>query len=208
MLAQISALKVELNRLENVPFEQSNWEQLAREMQARQMQNGELQAAVDADVEANQSTPRWLRFPLATAASVFLVSALGIYLLFATPEVDPISEQYAQTPHVADSGFQLAGLMTRSRDLEQVLRGQGALTLSQATNSGNTPAATVSPTRSEQLVLYRLADIDSQIALLYESDTIDTDKRNQLWAQRVSVLESLILLRGEAQDSFSSARSM
>lgn len=123
---------------------------------------------------------RWLeRFPLATAATVFLAAALTIMLW--DPTAAPPGE--AGGPQVAADP--VARLMLRSRHLEGELFTRAAA-----------PAVTTS---SEQALMYAIADVDAQLNELYESGTPDPADRERLWRQRVMLLESLQeVQRGQA----------
>lgn len=124
--------------------------------------------------------PSWLqRFPLATAATVFLATALGIVLL--DPVLSPQDE--ANGPQVQDP---VAQLMLRSRSLESELFTRAS-------------APTVGSTSSEQALLYGIADVDAQLNALYEAGSPDPVERERLWRQRVALLESLAeVQRGQA----------
>ena len=124
--------------------------------------------------------PPWLqRFPLATAAGVFLAAALTIVLLNPVGEtVDP-----GNGPQVADP---VAQLMLRSQHLESELFSRAS-------------ASSLGGTSSEQALLFGIADVDAQLNALYESDVPDSAERERLWRQRVTLLESLEdVQRGQA----------
>ena len=116
---------------------------------------------------------RWLqRFPLATAATVFMAAALSIMLWNPTQPVDESS--VAAGPQVTDPVGQL---MLRSRRLEAELF---------------TPAtASAGFSSSEQALLYGIAEVDAELNALYESGSPDPAERERLWRQRVTLLESL-----------------
>lgn len=130
--------------------------------------------------ERTGQQPGWLqRFPLATAATVFLAAALTIVLW--NPRVGP--EQTANGPQVSDP---LAQLILRSQHLESELLTQAAA-----------PAPGSSPT--EQALVYGIADVDAQLNELYAAGSADPAARERLWRQRVMLLESLAdVQRGEA----------
>ena len=140
-LDKLRQLRSELRSLPDVPLDNEVWQQLLP--------------------PARKPSP-WLRFPLATAASVFFASVLGIYLLFGNPA--PGSNGFDQAGEYAavpadSSGLQLASLMRQSRDLEQRLH--GANPLSPASDFGGDPeTAATAPSAAEQMLLFRLADVD------------------------------------------------
>ena len=169
-----------------------------------------------------KSTPAlWMRFPWATAASVFLASALVMYAALNTSEVFTESQQntFASLdgkPSV--QGAQLAGLMVRSRDLELRLQGSSAWVTAAGANSNDEISTAASGAisgdvelgQAERVLMYRLADVDSQIARLYDEEVIDENQRLQLWSKRVTLLENLAALRGYAQSEYNenNSRSM
>ena len=138
-------------------------------------------AVWEAIQERTGGRPRsWLqRFPLATAATVFLATALGIVLL--DPVLSPQDE--ANGPQVQDP---VAQLMLRSRSLESELFTRAS-------------APTLGSNSSEQALLYGIADVDAQLNALYETGSRDPAERERLWRQRVALLESLAdVQRGQA----------
>lgn len=189
-LDRLRQVRSELRSLPDVPLDDEVWQQLLP--------------------PARRPSP-WLRFPLATAASVFFASVIGMYLLFGNTA--PGSNGFDQTGEYAavsadSNGLQLASLMRQSRDLEQRLH--GANPLSPASDlSGARQTAPAAPSAAEQMLLFRLADVDSQIARLYEAEQMDTARREALWTQRVDLLQSLVAVRGGSDPRmFEDMRSM
>ncbi len=186
-LAEIQALRAELGKLPDVPLEDELW--LSRMPPARRS--------------------AWLRFPLATAATVFLASALGIFMMAGglTPS-DP-EPSFAGASHVEPGGVRLASLMNQSRDLETRLASPAVsqgMRYAAETDAAARPAAV---TATERRLLYRLADVDAQIARLYEADAVDHNARVELWRQRVNLLESIVAARaGERPQASQEIRSM
>jgi len=123
----------------------------------------------------------WLqRFPLATAASVFLAAALTTILLW-NPRTEPL--ETGNGPQVVDP---VAQLMVRSQRLESELFTRAS-------------AGALTATSGEQALLYGIADVDAQLNALYEADDADAAERERLWRQRVMLLESLAdVQRGQA----------
>ncbi len=198
-LLRVKELRSELQALPNVPISDATWQR--------------LHALPQSGGAGAGGRGLWLRFPLATAASVFFASLLGIYLVFSgQPSGGVVGGQpqiAGATVHVEQSGLQLASLMNRSRDLE--MRLQGGQALSRVSGTSVTPArsAPPAPSRVERRLMGRLADVDAQLALMFESETEDPRQRERLWAQRVSLLESLVAVRGgEADARFEDGRSM
>lgn len=130
-------------------------------------------AAVWAAIQERTGKPSpWLqRFPVATAASVFLAAALTIMLWNPAAERNP----EATGPQIADP---LAQLVLQSQRLESELLTRAAA-----------PAVTASS--GEQALLYGIADVDAQLNALYEAGQSDPAERERLWRQRVMLLESL-----------------
>lgn len=159
-LERLQRLRAELNRLPPVTPPPAVWEA----------------------IQERTAQPRssWLqRFPLATAASVFLATALGIVLLdLARAPVDEPGGPVVQDP--------VAQLMLRSRSLESELFTRAS-------------APALGSTSSEQALLYGIADVDAQLNALYETGSRDPAERERLWRQRVALLESLAdVQRGQA----------
>jgi hypothetical protein len=190
-LDQIRGLGIQLNALPDVPVDDSVW----------------LPA-----MPVRKQRSVWLRYPMATAASVFFASVIGMFVLFGGPVSDignnasPV--QYTSIDSIDNSGAQLAGLMRQSRDLEQRLYGVNPLA-----QAADTPQTTYegmpAPTALEETLLFRLADVDGQIARLYDAADMDSAQRQALWLKRVELLESLVAIRsGDAARLFDNSRSM
>ena len=167
---------------------------------------GQLQGLPDVPVDddvwlAQLPKPKrsvWLRFPLATAASVCLTTALGIFWLAGGGPSDvPAQPSYATGSQIEPDGLRLAALMNQSRDLELRLAApttrqqQGIRQAAQNEPLQRSPAMSA----TERRLMYRLADVDAQIARLYEADAVDPNARVELWRQRVNVLESIAAVR-------------
>lgn len=150
-LAQLGRLKAELNALPPVTPDAAVWE-------AIQERTGGARAP-------------WLqRFPLATAASVFIAAALTIMLWNPTSEPGTPSGPQVQDP--------LAQLVLRSQRLESELVSRAA-------------APMLATSTSEQALVYGIADVDAQLNAMYETGDVDPQERERLWRQRVMLLESL-----------------
>jgi hypothetical protein len=120
-------------------------------------------------------------FPLATAAGVFLATAIGIIALVPN----------GTAPGGATSEPQIAGLMQRSRSLEAQV---------------SLPNPQVGWNSSQEALMYRLADLDLQLAALQESREGGAGaagmnrEEAELWAKRVQLLEDLReVQRGQAR---------
>ena len=150
------------------------------------------------EVPAEQSAS-FMRFPLATAAATFFVSAVLVFAI-AGGGLNLGGDDPAETVAVVSpAGSHLAGLMARSRDLEQQLYGQNSW-LNAGTTETAEPATDADPAgAAERQVLFRLADVDGQIAQLYESGNDQQDLRIALWSRRVELLENLVVMRAAAR---------
>jgi len=138
-----------------------------------------------AEISQSQVRERsWtLRYPLATAATVFLAAALAIVAW------NPASEFAgdAAPPAVVLPDGGLADLMSRSRSLQAELPVRGM------------QAGQFRSSSSEQALLYRIADVDAELIALYEAPQMDVERRERLWSRRVELLESLTdVQRGQA----------
>ena len=150
----------------------------------------------------------WLSFPLATAASVFVASVLGIYLLggYLSSSEPQQTQRIAEAIEVDPAGSLVASLMRQSKDLERRLQSSSTL-LAVADGGVDAPLPRVTPI--ERNLMYRLADIDAQIAGLYETPQIEEVARLALWRKRVEVLQSIVAVRIErAPAMFDDSRSM
>ncbi len=162
-LEKLRGIRQQLNALPAVPPDPAVWEEISRRAQP----------------------PRsWtLRYPLATAATVFLAAALTIVAW------NPLGNGGAGAgpePVVVADGA-LVDLMSRSQALESHLPVQG------------TPAGQLAWGSAEEALRYRIADIDAQLMRIYETEPVDVERREALWRQRVDLLESLTQVqRGQA----------
>ncbi len=168
-LVELIRLKAELNALPPVTPDASVWEAI---QERAGLPVGDQEAGAATRAPGPVARPAWLqRFPLATAATVFLATALTIMLW------DPTS-----APGTPDAGPQvqdpLAQLVLRSQRLESELVSRAAA-----------PALTI--TTSEEALVYGIADVDAQLNAMYESGAINPAERERLWRQRVMLLESL-----------------
>ena len=122
------------------------------------------------------------RFPLATAATVCLMAMLGIVVW------DPANLQrgeQSQPAVVADlsasalnaDGARFAALVDRSQQLESALLYRG-----------NKPP---SWTPDQEALLYRIADLDSELIAARDEGLMSLEEREALWQQRVQLLEAL-----------------
>jgi hypothetical protein len=177
-LSELERLRSELRTLPPVTPDDAVWAAI-QERTAAGAGRGASTGPI-ADAAAGAALPGWLqRFPLATAATVFLAAALTIMLW--DPTAAPGGD--APGPQVSDP---VAQLMLRSRRLESEL-----MTRAAAPALGNTS--------SEQALLYGIADVDAQLNALYAAADVDPAERERLWRQRVMLLESLAdVQRGQA----------
>ncbi len=111
-------------------------------------------------------TKRWMPFPLATAAAVFLATTLGIVVM----------NPFDGGNRLTASGNGLSALMSRSQQLESEVV---------------LPVGFGVGTPSQQALAYRIADVDSELLRLYEQESIDPTRQAKLWRTRVELLENL-----------------
>ena len=162
-LEQLRDIRQQLNALPPVKPDPALWEEISRRAEPPSSWN--------------------LRFPLATAATVFLAAALTIVAW------NPLGNGEADAgpgPVVVADGA-LVDLMSRSQALEAHLPVQG------------TPAGQLAWGSAEEALRYRIADIDAELMKLYETEPVDVERREALWRRRVDLLESLTeVQRGQA----------
>jgi hypothetical protein len=110
-----------------------------------------------------------LRYPLATAALVFCATALAILLWFPRGEELDLDTRGA--------------LVSRSQQLESAVRFDG-------------PAqGTYRVSSSEQALLYRISDVDTELESLLSGEVTDHARERELWQLRVELLENLLAIR-------------
>lgn len=122
------------------------------------------------------------RFPLAMAATVALAAMIGIMvwdpanLQSTTPsQATPVADLSSSA--AGSAGSRYAALVNRSQQLESALLVQ----------SGS--AMDWSP--DQRALLYRIADLDSELNAAPTGELASLEAREQLWEQRVRLLESL-----------------
>jgi len=136
----------------------------------------------------------FLRYPVATAASVCIATALLIVFMLGTRDGFE-GQNSPNTMQTDPAQLRLASLMIRSRDLELGLRaGFGAVA------AGDLNPSQRAQSRAERQLLYRLADVDAEIARLYDGRAMDSKSRERLWTQRVQMLENLVLVSAPTND--------
>ena len=115
------------------------------------------------------------RYPwanLATAATVFFAAALSILWW------NPAHESVTGVPAAP-----LSDLVLRSQQLEsQVFYPQA---------KRRVPTGQLAWNSSQQALLYRIADVDSELNRYYEDQLPDPQERERLWRQRVDLMECL-----------------
>ena len=157
MLNELRAIKHELRELPGIEPPPATWRAIR---------------------EGGKNSKRSLRFPLATAAGVFLATALGIMLM------NPFGGGNVSNPVLMESGEGLAGLMIRSQQLESEIL---------------LPAGFGVGSPSQQAVVYRIADVDAELLRLSERNAVDPYRQIELWRTRVELLQNLqTVQRGQA----------
>ncbi len=127
--------------------------------------------------------PRYSWANMATAATVFFAAALSI--LWWNPADDGVT---------AIPRAPLADLVLRSQQLEsRVFYPQ---------TPSPVPAGQYAWNSSQQALLYRIADVDSELNSGFADQRLDPLARERLWRQRVELLESLLeVQRGQKPSS-------
>ncbi len=174
-LQKLAALKADLNDLSNIHVDACVW---MRAEQNTQATNTQATKAVD-----------WRRYPFATAASVFVVSAMVIFTLFGSEDASfNTPARIAAHTQIEPTAIRTAALMTQSRHLEQAFAGGFS------PQSGRLESPTSSHAQSVVVAIlaYRVADVDDQIARLYEGENVDPELRRELWQKRVELLEAYL----------------
>ncbi len=137
------------------------------------------------DVHASVGAPRrpQVRYPFATAAAVFLATALSVIVWNA----DPLG---GSAP--ASTGGYL-DLVERSQSLESVAFEEIPL------QRADSRYVADSPTPRDALML-RIADLDSQLNRARDAEPQNEALQQALWQQRVNTLECLVELRRPAPE--------
>lgn len=158
----------------------------------------------------------WLRFPLASAAAAFVISVVGVLLVFQG--VQTLQEAPESQPLVYQVGgegdqqrAQLIALMNRSVELEQAVYGVGGWRVQ--AGAGSTRRMDGDDLRVSalgQYILFQLAQVDGELAALHElsrgestppaqdapasadTETAQTAARVALWQQRVNLLQAFV----------------
>ncbi len=138
-----------------------------------------------AEVQADRDAPQrsWFaQHRVATAASVFFAAALSMLVWYPEDRL-PDSNAPGSVAVVDDPGSDdLAALVARSQRLEYEVVPAGGV-------NGGEPSAT------QRALLYRIAEIDSELSRVLEEESMDDALRQRLWQQRVDLLESLLEVR-------------
>ncbi|MEM1229595.1 MAG: hypothetical protein AAGI15_03600 [Pseudomonadota bacterium] len=201
-LARLADIKAALNELPDPVPDEALYEQIQARLQERRSEgNGANPSAPHTEQDPKVSTlfatptapaARWrLRYPLATAASVFMLAVLGsvLWLPEVTDAPDTGPTPIAGVTSTGDAPTALpaasvAALMDRSQQLEAVAR----LPVS---------SGTAQPAQSRQALLYRIADLDAELNALIEEEPMNPQLKEKLWRQRVDLLETLVAIQQE-----------
>jgi hypothetical protein len=190
MLHQIARVRHNLKDLPDVAVDDEVW--LAS---STRPQRARLIDSRDGAIPARAAS--FLRYPVATAASVCIATTLLVVFLLGARDgfEGQISPQPIHADQTDPAQLRLASLMSRSRDLE----------LGLSVGFGSVPAGELNPghaaqSRAARQLLYRLADVDAEIARLYDDRVIDGESRERLWRQRVRLLENLMLVSASTSD--------
>lgn len=157
--------------------------------------------AVDDAVWAQpkRPSPKWHRYPLSTAASVLVLSAV---IAFGVGNGVFVGE--SETPQLSattNDRSALVALMDRSQDLERIAYGSSAWQQQSAAPSPN--GLSVSPLG--EFILFQLAEVDGAI----EEASLDKELTAQLWQQRVNLLQAFLAeMESQNPDRFENNRSM
>ena len=112
--------------------------------------------------ETRRHQGRWW---LAAAAGTLLTVAAGVWLLARAPVAAPMSD--------------IASLMVESQQLERRVARRG------------TPVASTEWSASRRALIYRIADLDRELAPLSIDPSRDPARAETLWRQRVALMQSL-----------------
>jgi hypothetical protein len=123
------------------------------------------------------------RFPVAMAATIALAAMLGIVvwdpanLQSQRPGGSPLPVADLSAVATGSQANRYAALVNRSQQLESALLYR--------------PGASVTWSEDQQALLYRIADLDSELNAAPAGELPSLDSRERLWEQRVLLLESL-----------------
>lgn len=196
MLSRLRNIQADLRALDDVEVERSVWDSPLRHVDPLPRQ---------------RSVTGW-RFPLASAAAAFLVSVVGVLLVYQ--QIGPQTGTDALPSYGLIAGAQqesqLVTLMNRSMELEQVAYNVDDW----RTRTGGGVAApnnadALMPSPIGQYILYQLAQVDGEIAALHDADTMDSTRRLELWKERVNLLQAFVAdMARHNPDVYQDTRSM
>lgn len=137
-------------------------------------------------IQRRSARRRWIngirRFPLATAASVFFAAVLGIIVWNPAELLDrgDVSDVVLEPTPAPVPVRDYAAVLDRSQQLESLLW-----------RAAPKPA----PDNVQRALVYRLADLDTELGRYPIVGQQDPVARERLWRQRVELLEALAQTR-------------
>lgn len=179
------ALKAELNEVGDVPLGERDW-----------------LAQID---EHRSPRRRLLAYPVATAASVLVVSALfvaGIGIEWRdgpAADGDLASIDLGHADLVSVDPNSLPSLIARSQDLENLAQTSGGWSGAEAQEGRVDTALT-------RLILMQVAAIDDRLTSL--DGSLDTDRTRMLWQRRVNLLQAYNAAIENVDPDVTNSRSM
>lgn len=170
LLESLSTLKSELNAMPDVDLGARDWHREAERIGAPRKTG---------------RAPLFLRYPMATAASVLLATAMfvtGIGMNMNDEQDDGSQLALDGADLVTTSDDALPALIARSQDLENIAQISGSW-------SGTPPQPDSGPeTALTRLILMQVAAIDERLSNLDGGS--DPERVRMLWQRRVNLLEA------------------
>lgn len=181
LLSALGSLKAELNNMPDVAVEPRDWQGEAARLLDGKAPSAQVITPLG-DRPGRRWTPRFVQYPMATAALVLFATALFVTGIGTDFTRDDGRLDLASVDLVTDGSDPLPALIARSQDLESIAQISGSWAGSPA------PTETDAETALARLILMQVAAIDDRLSSM-EGD-VDPERMLSLWQRRVNLLEA------------------